>query len=272
MGPSARDRDDKFARHSTSINQDPVSMWVRAVAFTVAIATAPAGFALSAQPSGPNVSASVSHQAPLLEKKTIGELEQLMKQGDLHAQAELGARYGRGDGVQADVPKAIALLKDAAAKNNPDAQHWLATAYTNGVGVEKDEVQASLLYEKAAQQGHKEAQYIMGNMIAMGQSGFAQSWTGALPYFQKSADQRFPFAEYMMGFMHQMGYGVERNPETAAYWYRRTLSHSQNIRAQYNLAVLIGEGLVKPETGDPAARRELRDGDITATPGSGANE
>jgi len=245
-------------------------MWLRVALFTVAIAAAPAGFALASQPA--KVSAAAGQQAPSLEKATIRELENLMKKGDLRAQAELGARYGRGDGVPADVPKAIALLKEAAEKNNADAQHWLATAYTNGVGVEKNEAQASLLYEKAALQGHREAQYMMGNMIAFGQAGFSQSWTGALPYFQKSAAQEFPFAEFMLGLMHQMGYGVERNPEIAAYWYRRTLLRGPNVRAQYNLAVLVGEGLVKPEAGDPEGRRAIKEGDIMLAPANGGNE
>jgi TPR repeat protein len=202
--------------------------------------------------------------APALQALTIAELEARMAKGDLRAQAELGARYGRGDGVPADVAKAIALLKDAAAKNEPDAMHWLATAYTNGAGVEKNTTQAALLYEQAALKGHRESQYIMGVMISTGQAGFAADWKAALPYFRKSADQNLPVAEFMMGYAHQMGYGVKTDPEAAAYWYRRTLSRGPHIHAQANLAIMLGQDLIKPVPGDPEPLRVPTEADILA--------
>lgn len=201
-------------------------------------------------------------EAQALQKLTIAELEARMAKGDLRAQAELGARYGRGDGVEADIPKAITLLKDAAAKDEPDAIHWLATAYTNGVGVEKNATQAALLYEQAALKGHRESQYIMGVMISTGQAGFSPDWRAAIPYFLKSAEQKLSVAEFMMGYAYQLGHGVVADPETAAYWYRRTLSRGPHINAQYNLAKMLGDGLVKAVPGDPEPVRNLTDADI----------
>ncbi len=212
---------------------------------------------------------SVEKEAPALQDLTIAELEARMAKGDLRAQAELGARYGRGDGVPSDVPKAIALLKDAAAKNEPDAMHWLATAYTNGVGVEKSATQAALLYEQAALKGHRESQYTLGVMISTGQAGFAADWKAAIPYFRRSAEQKLPMAEFMMGYAYQQGYGVETNPETAASWYRRALSRGPHINAQFNLARMIGQNLVKALPGDPDPVRDLTEADILATANGG---
>jgi TPR repeat protein len=207
--------------------------------------------------------------APALQALTIAELEARMGKGDLRAQAELAARYGRGDGVPADVAKAIALLKDAVAKNEPDAMHWLATAYTNGVGVEKNATQAALLYEQAALKGHRESQFIMGVTISTGQAGFSADWKAAIPYFRRSADQNLPMAEFMMGYAYQQGYGVETHPETAAYWYRRALSRGPHINAQFNLARMIGQNLVKALPGDPDPVRDLTEADILATANGG---
>jgi len=229
----------------------------------VALTLGPALPAFAAETAKSNVSADTA-AAPAVQALTIAELEARMAKGDLRAQAELGARYGRGDGVPSDVPKAIALLKDAAAKNEPDAMHWLATAYTNGVGVEKNETQAALLYEQAALKGHRESQYMMGVMISTGQAGFSADWKAAIPYFRKSADQNLPVAEFMMGYAHQMGNGVKTDPEAAAYWYRRTLSRGPHIHAQANLAIMLGQDLIKPVPGDPEPLRVPTEADFLA--------
>ncbi|MCA0199465.1 MAG: sel1 repeat family protein [Proteobacteria bacterium] len=205
----------------------------------------------AAEPVESTLSAAERQQLPSLDKLTIAELEGRMAQGDLRAQAELGARYGRGQDVQADVAKAITLLKDAADKNNAEAQHWLATAYANGVGVEKNEAQAALLYEKAAAQGHREAQYMMGVLISNGQAGFSSSWSGAFPFFWKSADQGLAVAEFMIGYIYQEGKIGDVNPQVAAYWYRRALSRGPNNKAAFNLALMVGEGKITWQPGDP---------------------
>ena len=216
-----------------------------------------------------SVASAANIEAAALQKLTVPELEARMARGDLRAQAELGARYGRGDGVEADIPKAITLLKDAAEKGEPDAMHWLATAYTNGVGVEKNATQAALLYEQAALKGHRESQYVMGVMISTGQAGFSADWGAAMPYFLKSAEQALPVAEFMMGYAYQLGHGVKTNPETAAYWYRRALSRGPHINAEFNLARMIGQNLVKALPGDPEPVRDLTEADVLATVNKG---
>lgn len=199
----------------------------------------------------PTISAAEASRPMSVAKMPIQELQARMEQGDLSAQAELGARFGRGDGVVADVAKAILLLQDAASRNNAEAQHWLGTAYMTGVGVSKNESQAALLFEKAADQGHPEALYMMGVLISNGQGGFAPSWTGAYRYFWRSAEQGFTPAEFMMGYIYQEGLGVDIAPRIAAYWYRRTHSRNPNVKAAFNLARLIGQGLVEWQKGDP---------------------
>lgn len=225
-----------------------------------ALVAVPLSSTLAAETTESGVSAAERSRPAPMSTFTIAELEARIAQGDLRAQAELGARYGRGDGVQADIAKAIALLQDAAAKNSADAQHWLATAYATGAGVEKNETQAALLYEKAAQQGHQEAQYMMGVLISGGQAGFSPSWSGAMPYFWKSADQGFPPAEFMMGYIYQEGKGIDVNPQIAAYWYRRTISRGQNMKAAFNLARMIGQRLVTWQPSDPVVPLPPEDG------------
>ena len=181
----------------------------------------------------------------------FAELERRAATGDIKAQAELGARYGQGYGVEKDIPKAIALLSAAAAKNDPDAQYFLGTAYSNGLGVPYNELQAFTLYEQAANQGSAPGNYMVANMIIYGKAGIAPSWSGGIKNLWAAAVKDYTPAMVLLGAAYQDGMGVDRNPRAAAYWYRRTLSYLQDIRAIFNLRILINNRLVAWEPGDP---------------------
>lgn len=243
-------------------------MSLKLVPLLAALAALPLSSGLAADTDSSSLSAAELHLPPSIEDMAIADLEARIAQGDLRAQAELAARYGRGDGVAADVPRAISLLQDGAARNDPDAQYWLGTAYAAGTGVAKNDVQAALLYEKAALQGHRGAQYMMGILISGGQAGFSESWSGALPYFWKAADQGYPPAEFMLGYIYQEGKAVDVNPQIAAYWYRRTISRAPNPKAAFNLARMIGQGSVAWLPTDPIERPSAPLAPETAKQGS----
>jgi len=239
-------------------------MSLKLVPLLAALAALPLSPGLAADTDSSSLSAAELRLPPSLEKMTIADLEARTAQGDLRAQAELAARYGRGDGVTADVPKAISLLQDGVAKNDPDAQYWLGTAYSAGTGVAKSDVQAALLFEKSALQGHRGAQYMMGILISSGQAGFSESWSGAFPYFWKAADQGYSPAEFMLGYIYQEGKAVDVNPQVAAYWYRRTISRLPNTKAAFNLARMIGQGSVAWLPTDPVEPPSAPQGPETA--------
>ena len=182
---------------------------------------------------------------------SVAEIERRTAAGDLNAQAELAARYGRGDGLPQNVPKALDLLRQAAEKNNPDAAYYLGLAYVTGTGVSKNEERAVLFFETAADQGHAAAQYVLGNMIAKGEGGIEANWPSAFTYFWHAADSGYPPAEFMLGYAYQMGFGTPRNFKAAAYWYRRTNSRMPNSNAEDNLSTLIHLGVVEWQPGDP---------------------
>lgn len=182
---------------------------------------------------------------------TLAELERRIDAGDVKAQAELGARYGQGYGVKKDIPKAIALLSAAAAKSDPDAQYFLGTAYSSGLGVPYNEAQAFTLYEQAANQGHAPGNFMVATMIIYGKGGIAPSWSGGMKNLWAAAVKGYTPAMILLGAAYQDGMGVDRNPRAAAYWYRRTLSYQQDVRAIFNLSILINSQLVAWEPGDP---------------------
>jgi len=56
-----------------------------------------------------------------------------------------------------DIPRGVALIKEAAESGNAVAQEMLGGYYAQGVGVQKDTAQAIEWYTKAAAQGNQKA-------------------------------------------------------------------------------------------------------------------
>lgn len=65
------------------------------------------------------------------------------------ATLELAGFYRRGDVVEKDVDKSIALVKQAAEWGEVQAMRDLAFIYANGLGVEADDIQADYWTAKA---------------------------------------------------------------------------------------------------------------------------
>jgi TPR repeat protein len=65
-----------------------------------------------------------------------------------------------GDGVLADVAKAVALFAQAAEEKNARAQCMLGACYTRGNGVAKDGTQGFAYYKAAANQGTIEWKFL----------------------------------------------------------------------------------------------------------------
>jgi TPR repeat protein len=181
----------------------------------------------------------------------IDELQRRIAAGDTKALAELGSRYGTGNGVEKDYAKAIEVLRAAADKGEADAQFYIGTAYANGLGVPRDETLAVLWFELAAKQKHPAACYWLAVRIANGIGGISPNWEAAVPYLWTSAVSGYIPAEFLLGYAYQTGSGVDKNSQAAAYWYRRTLSREYNVRTHYNLRLLIERGEVEVQPGDP---------------------
>ncbi|GEM_PF-3540657 len=218
-------------------------------------------FALSACAAGNHTSSTADTAPPpksealttmqSLSTVSIEELERRTANGDTQAQAELGARYGNGNGVEQDLDKAIALFRDAAAKGEADAAFYLGMANLSGMGVPSNEANAVMWLEKAAANGSAQGQYWLAVMIKDGRGGISPNWEAAVPYLWKSAMQGYEDAEFLLGYAYQEGLGVEKNPEAAAYWYRLTNQRAYNMRANYNLALMIKAEEIEWQPGDP---------------------
>ena len=88
---------------------------------------------------------------------SIGALERAADAGSAAAMTRLGLMYVRGEGVAADEGLGLALVRQAAMKEDPAAMLALASAYHHGEGVERDEVQARYWLVHASETGYRPA-------------------------------------------------------------------------------------------------------------------
>jgi soluble lytic murein transglycosylase-like protein len=80
---------------------------------------------------------------------------------DKAALTEWGRRYENGEGVSADVDRAIRLYCKAARQGYADAQYQLGWLYAHGRGVKRDDALAAAWFKKAASRNHAQARNVL---------------------------------------------------------------------------------------------------------------
>lgn len=203
----------------------------------------------SSLPSPATIAANEAYVAATV--LSTEELIERTAKGDMGAQIELGLRYVKGDRIEKNVERAVALFQAAADQENPLGQYFLGTAYAQGVGVPQNEYRAIELWESSSKQGYSFAQYWLGAMIANGFAGISKSVCAALPLYEAAADSGNTDAAYSLGLIYQNGDLGEPNYEEAAKWYRLANRKVRDMRSQVNLRILIDERKVKWQEGDP---------------------
>ncbi|OWW20398.1 lytic transglycosylase [Noviherbaspirillum denitrificans] len=73
----------------------------------------------------------------------------------------LGNRYQHGEGVDRDLPRALAVYCRAAKLGDAQAFYEMGWMYANARGVERDDSTARYLFEQAAAQGHAHAPQVL---------------------------------------------------------------------------------------------------------------
>ena len=84
--------------------------------------------------------------------------------GDANAMSELAERYWRGDGVNHDSSKAVALYRRAAELGNDEAMLRLGFMHENGRELPQSHELAAALYRRAVDSGNARAMFHLGVM------------------------------------------------------------------------------------------------------------
>ena len=154
------------------------------------------------------------------------------KQGNSHAQFDVGSMYKNGRGVSPDRDKAIEWYSKAATQDNQKAVTRLKLLQANEQRFKKERVSAT--------NGNKESQYKIGNMYTEG-IGTSIDFSKAAEAYELSARQGYAKAEYKLGLVHYEGTGVRTNKKTAYKWFKQAAEKGYPS-AQYYLGKIYASG------------------------------
>ncbi|MGF1632055.1 MAG: protein kinase [Kiloniellaceae bacterium] len=129
-----------------------------------------------------------SQQAALPNESEVDRLARQAEAGDVLAQASLGQRYYRGDGVRRDLVEAARWTQRAAEQGEARAQSNLGFYYMKGEGVDRDPAAAARWWRAAADQGLSQAQYNLGVLYEQGQ-GVTVDYLEAAKWYALAAAQ-----------------------------------------------------------------------------------
>jgi len=121
---------------------------------------------------------------------SIENLENLAKQGNSDAQYELGLRYYKGIGVDADYEKARQYLQAALDNGASGASYYLGVIYYNGKGTPTNHAKAKEYFEKAESSNNVFSSYYLGKLYYWG-DGVEQNYEKADEYKAKVLSKPF---------------------------------------------------------------------------------
>ena len=168
----------------------------------------------------------------------LREFRALAAIGDPRGENGLGVLYLRGNGLERNLERAVALIRSAAEKGLRAAEKNLGELYAEGVGVSRDDPVAAYWLGLAAAKGDPGAQLSLGMMHVEGR-GIARDHARAMQLFRKSADQGNAEAQANIGHLYRAGYGVERDYVLAYAWYGVAAASGFNMGPELRESVAI---------------------------------
>lgn len=148
-----------------------------------------------------------------------------IKAGSIDASMKLGDLYEtKSDGWKVDYPAALALFKQAAAKNEPQAFVEIGKMYEYGRGVGRSPATAFVQFKKAAQLGSRVGKRKLGICYMHG-FGTTKDYFQALKWLEIAAKAGDSYSEYYVGEFYYKGLGVEQDYERARQCYERAANN-----------------------------------------------
>lgn len=157
--------------------------------------------------------------------------------GDEVAQKNIGYNYEYGKGADINYEKAKYWYEKSSENGYSLGTFCLGNLYYKGKGVKKDLDKAIALFEKAVsmgnstylvKRGYKDAVMKLGD-IFLKEVENAPDYQKAFEYYHKGADEGVPRAYYLLGQFYDKGYYVERNTNTAVFWYKKAAQKGHRI-------------------------------------------
>jgi TPR repeat protein len=160
------------------------------------------------------------------------------ERGNSTAKLSLGMLYLRGDGVEKDEARAIALFEDAAANGQLEAMYLLGQMHRFGLGTAINSGEAESWLRRAAVRGHLKAMTNLGSLLL---EGPVPDPAGAAMYLRQAAEGGDPDAQVLLGQMYCDGKGVPVDPKLALRWFKAAAEQASSVALE-RIGALYAEG------------------------------
>ena len=144
-------------------------------------------------------------------------LEEAARKGEPAASYNL-ALLLLATGKQADLLRAVALLRTAAEAEVADAQHALGSLYLKGRGVPRDTAEAARWFFRAAGNGNLAGEVEYAILLFNGE-GVPKNEALAARYFRHAASNGSAIAQNRLARLYAAGRGVPKSLVEAAAWH-----------------------------------------------------
>jgi serine/threonine protein kinase/TPR repeat protein len=148
--------------------------------------------------------------------------------GDSEGKFTAGECYYLGKGTAVDVPKALALLQEAAALNEPRAMDMLGGHFRRA----KDYQKARSYFEEAAQLGYIRSVVNLGVLYWQGE-GVAQNYQTAVGLFKKGAEHGDSYGMFFYSQCLAEGKGAQKDFAAATEWAKKSAQAGNPLAIQW---------------------------------------
>lgn len=145
----------------------------------------------------------------------------LDKNQEIYIYEILGSMYLHGNGIAKNGEKAFEWFSKSANLGSGRSLSTLGVMYFNGDGVKKDLKKAVQFFEKSASEGDSTAILNLGNIYFKD-----KNYKEALKWYEKS--DNLQLSQYRLGIIYFNGYGVEKDFEKSANYFRKTFFYNKN--------------------------------------------
>jgi serine/threonine protein kinase/TPR repeat protein len=139
-----------------------------------------------------------------------------------------GECYYLGKGTTVDIPKALALLQEAAAMHEPRAMDLLGTHFRRA----KDFQKARAYFEEATQLGFIRSMVNLGVLYLQGE-GVTQNYQTAVSLFKKGAERSDSYGMFFYAECLAEGKGVTKDFAAASEWAKKAAQAGNPLAVQW---------------------------------------
>jgi TPR repeat protein len=191
-------------------------------------------------------------------KKAINYWEKAASKGHCRAMMNLSAAFDEGNGVAMDEKIATGYITRAVDCDPHDEFNtWkLATRYSKGRGIAQDCARAEALFQKAASLGSQNAVTDIGYLYEKGCGDIAPDQKKAFGIYLRGAKMGVPMSQNNVGAMLKHGWGVPEKNLYKGYAWLKLAAENGDKTAVKNL--LEFDQLFKPEDKEMGIQHYLK--------------